>query len=128
MGATRNVALNELPMRGISVNPASGGSAAIAVIPSDSGVLFVNLFLTATTYTLPAVADGKGKAFWFYNGQASTAIKVKALSNIIMGVNSPTGTVITSGAANISDSCVVFCDGTNYYAIILDGTWSTGTS
>ena len=124
---TRNIALNELPMRGISINTLSGANAAIAVVPSDSGILFVNKYTTQTTYTLPPVAEGAGKAFWFYNGQGSAAIKVKAQSAILVGRDSVTGAVLTS-ASNVSDSCVVFGDGTNYYAIILDGSWTTGSS
>lgn len=127
MGATRNVALTELPMRGIHINTLAEADASITVVPSDSGVLFVNKYTTETTYTLPLVADGAGKAFWFYNGQGSAAIKVAAQTAILMGGDSATGTVLTS-SSNTSDSCVVFGDGTNYYGIILDGSWTSGSS
>ena len=127
MGATRDVALTELPMRGISVNTLAGADSSITVVPSDSGILFVNKYTTETTYTLPAVADGAGKWFWFFNGQGSAAIKVAATTAIVLGIDSATGTVITSGS-NTSDSCLVVGDGTNYFAFILDGSWTSGSS
>lgn len=125
MGATRDIALNELPIRGLSINPASDGSAAITVVASDSGTMFINKFGTETEYTLPAVADGKGKMFWFFNAQTSTAVLVTATTAIIMGVNSTTGTTLTDGS-NIGDCCLVIGDGTNYFGFVLSGSWTSG--
>lgn len=125
MGATRDLALTELPIRGLSINPASGGSSAITVVPSDSGIMFINKFGTETEYTLPLVAEGKGKMFWFYNAQSSTAVLVSAQTAILMGVNSATGTTLTDGS-NIGDCCLVVGDGTNYFGFVLSGSWTTG--
>lgn len=123
---TRNVALTELPMRGISVNTLAGTDADITVVPSDSGILFVNKYTSATKYTLPAVTEGAGKWFWFFNAHGSAATKVACATAIIVGKDSATGKVLTDGST-IGDACLVIGDGTNYFAFVLAGTWTTGS-
>ena len=124
MGATRDVALTELPLRGISINDATDGSTTVAVVASDSGVLFVNQQAGETTYTLPTVALGKGKWFWFFNQGAAGMVITSDTEDMIVGVN---GVVydtlsLTTGSARIGASALFFCDGTNYFAIAMSGT------
>ena len=129
MGATRDVALTELPISGISINAASGGAAAVAVVPSDSGVIFVNKYVTDhTTYTLPDVEDGKGKWFWFFNAQTTKTIIVTA--------GADTAIMVCTGHANydkmtdshyIGASGFVFGDGDKYYFVEIAPTWTAGT-
>ena len=124
MGAYRNVALSEMNFRGISVNPASGGSTAITVVASDSGVIFINKFATNATYTLPAVASGAGKMFMFYDGQATntTAITSPTASTLV-SVNSATNTTVTSSAG--AGQCgIIIGDGSLYYFVEIIGTWA----
>jgi hypothetical protein len=125
MGATRDLALNELPIRGISINPDADNTNAITVVPSDSGIIFINNETgTGTiTYTLPAVADGAGKWFWFYNGQTTRAIAIHATTSILVGLDTTTGSTFTSDAV-IGSAAMVIGDGTNYHVFILKGTWS----
>jgi hypothetical protein len=126
MGATRDVPLIGLPIRGISVNTLAGATAAITVVPSDSGVMFVNKYTSATTYTLPAVADGKGKCFIFYNSQTSAAIKLAISTAAIIGGDT-TNKVATSDA--VTGSCaMVIGDGSYYYLFVIAGTWTVGAS
>lgn len=124
MGATRDVALNELPVRGISINPisASGGTTPITVVASDSGVMFVNRYASATTYNLPAVADGKGKMFWFYDGVGQTLIVYGPASSTVYGPTS-LGQTLT-GTADIGICVMVVGDGDYYYAFCIHGGWA----
>ena len=112
----RDVGLNELPIRGLAINDATANTAAVTVYASDSGILFVNKFATAATYTLPAVADAKGKMFWFYNVGAAGMV-IKAPSAIMVATNNAACTNATFGTANlmIGAGCMVFSDGTSYY-------------
>ena len=124
MGATRDVALNQLPIRGISINTEAGNVTAITVVPSDSGVLFVN-FESSTTveYTLPAVADAKGKWFWFFTAVAAK-IKVTApASTMYCGETTLQTSTFTASAIGEGGMCI--CDGTYYYFFEICGTWAT---
>ncbi len=125
MGATRDIALNELPIRGISINAESANTTTINVVASDSGIIFVNKETSGVvTYVLPAVADGAGKMWWFYNGQTAYNIVVKAPSNIFIGANTTSSTNMTTSGNLTGDSAIVFGDGTYYYLIEFVGTWA----
>ena len=125
MGATRDIALNELPFRGISINAEADNVNAIIVVPSDSGVIFVNKESgTGTiTYTLPAVALGAGKWFWFFNAQTTREIAVTALSACIISATS-TYTTLTTSTNAIGDSGFIVGDGTYWYFFNIVGTWA----
>lgn len=126
MGATRVVALNTLPFRGIIINTHTEGDGSIDVEAYDSGTLFINKFYTGgiTTYTLPSLAEGKGKIFWFLNGQSTRHIRVTAPSACMMGVDGTYTTLTTSSSSGDCGFCV--CDGTNYFFFALFGTWAGG--
>ena len=123
MGATRDVALTDLPFRGIVINTLAAAAASIDVEASDSGVLFINKYTTKTTYTLPSLVEGKGKIFWFLNGQSTAEIAVTAPSDCMMGVDS-TYTTLTTSTNSSGDNGFCVCDGTNYYFFALSGTWA----
>lgn len=124
MGATRDVALNELPIRGISINTEAGNDTSITVVASDSGVLFVNYESGSTVeYTLPAVADAKGKWFWFFTAVAAK-IKVTAPSSTMYTVETTLQTS-TFSASTIGEGGMCICDGTYYYFFEICGTWAT---
>lgn len=128
MGATRDIALNELAFRGISINAASGGSASVTVVASDSGVVFVNKYASATTYTLPAVADCAGKWFWFFNVGAAGMIIASAgsLDDIFADGNASADTVTYSTSSHmIGSACLVIGDGTNWHAMNIGATTAT---
>lgn len=127
MGATRDVALSELNFRGISINPETTENVvAITVAPSDSGVLFINKETSGTvTYTLPPVALGKGKMFWFYEGYA-TAIKLLITTSSIVGNN--TTNAVASCTASVGSCGFVVGDGDYYYLFAIMGTWTVGGS
>jgi len=118
----RDVALNELPFRGIALNDATDNTNTVQVYASDSGILFINKFVDTVVYTLPAIADGAGKMFWFYTG-----------INQIITITSPTATTLfsvgalgtsTSCDAAYGGSCMVVGDGSYYYMFEISGAWA----
>ena len=123
MGATRDVALVELPFRGISINTLAGADASHTLVGSDSGVLFVNFYNSTTTYNLPAVAEGKGKWFWFFGAVSANIVVYGPAASTIYG-DGAIGRTLT-GTAGIGLSCMVIGDGTYYYAFEIFGTWAT---
>ena len=134
MGTTRaqghrNIALNELAFRGISINHASDNTAAVTVYASDSGILFINKFASTTTYTLPAVADCKGKVFYFM-AYSAVSIVIQGATAVIVGGTASAGVVglkVTSTAA-IGAWAKVIGDGTNYFCFAGTGTWTYSTT
>jgi hypothetical protein len=116
MGATRTVALTELPFRGISVNTTE---TAITVVASDSGVIFVNENASACTYTLPTVALAKGKWFWFFNVGAAGMVITGGTTDVMVGLNDAAADTVTFGTTSekIGAACAIFCDGTNYFVL-----------
>ena len=124
----RDVALVGLPFRGIAVNDATNNAATVTVYASDSGIMFINEFAGSTAYTLPAVADGKGKWFLFYGG-VSQDIVITGVTSVLVGGNASAGLVgatITGGGA-IGIWCAVIGDGDKWYAIPGTGTWTYST-
>lgn len=115
MGATRDVALTNLEVRGAVINASTSTTNAFTLVPSDSGMLFINKDATATTYTLPAVADSAGKWFWFYNVGAGGMV-ITAPSGTLVALNNAAATTATfsTSAHMIGAAAMVFCDGTNY--------------
>ncbi len=122
MGATRDIALTNLPLRGLSINPDADNETTITVVPSDSGVMFINKESSGCAYTLPAVADGAGKWFWFY-GAVAAALAVTATTAIVVGADSLTGTTLTSNST-IGDCLFVVGDGTNWYGFMVTAAWT----
>ena len=123
MGATRDVALTELPIRGISINTLAGADATHKLVGSDSGVMFINYYNSTTTYNLPAVADGKGKMFWFFGAVANDIVVYGPAASTVYG-DGAIGRTLT-GTGEIGLSCMVIGDGTVYYAFEIYGTWAT---
>ena len=130
MGATRDVALTDLPIRGISINSAADGAAAVTIVPSDSGVIFVNRYAATTTYTLPAVADTKGKWFWFYSDVAQTLVVTGPTGSLDVMTGGTTSAAVDADlvtlTAVIGGWGMVTSDGTNYFFFLIAGSW-TGT-
>jgi len=114
MGLTRDVALNELPIRGLDVN---SDTAAYTLVTSDSGIINFNDYGTDTTYTLPAVADCAGKLFWFVNGEATTKTIIASAAANIKGPQAAACTTMTSKA--IGDHVILTSDGTYFYVVAM---------
>lgn len=123
MGADRDVALTELPIRGISINTLADGGASHTLVGSDSGVIFINFYNSTTTYNLPAVSAGKGKMFWFYAAVANDIIVYGPASSTIYGDGAIGQTLTGTGAIGLC--CMVIGDGTVYYAFEIAGSWAT---
>lgn len=127
MGATRDTALTELPIRGISYEETTG-DGAVTIVPSDSGIIFVNKYISgATTYTLPSVADCDGKWFWFYNAQTSQALVVDGGTEAKMMGGGQTAYDKMTGTADTGACGFVIGDGSNYFFFEIARSWSAGT-
>ena len=121
----RDVALNEMNFRGFTINTAE---TAITVDASDSGIIFLQNYATATTYTLPAVGLGAGKMFKFVciNTATKTLVTTSDATALIKGTYTAGAakTTITSGA--IGDSVTIVGDGTYWYVLEgFKGAWTT---
>ena len=125
MGATRDVALNELPFRGLSIN-STGAGATVNIVASDSGVIFINKYVAGDcTYNLPSVADGKGKMFWFFQAQNSMNMIIAAPANTMFMADDLAATTANDKGTAIEcgDSAMVIGDGTSYYFFEIYGAW-----
>ena len=112
-----------VPLVRCTVRSAATGNLTTTITPDDSGSLFISLTTGTHAYTLPAVADGKGKSWLFFNAETTAAISVASTAANMMGVDSATGTTITSDA--VLGSCLLIIgDGTNYFAFVIAGTWT----
>lgn len=122
----RDVALNELNIRGIAINDATNNTASVTVYASDSGIVFINEYAGTTTYTLPAVADCKGKIFTFYDNVGQTIDVVGGTTDKMSGGSASATThadKVTSGGT-LGDSCTIIGDGSSYFVIHYQGTWT----
>ena len=95
------------------------------VTPDDSGTLFANLSTSAHIYTLPAVADCEGKSFIFMNCETTQTLAVTGgTADLIMGgADGNLADTVTCGA-QAGDWCTVIGDGTYYYLLAGQGTWT----
>ena len=124
----RDVAVSSLPFRGIAVNDDTNNTAAVQVYASDSGILFLNEKTSTTTYTLPSVADGKGK-FWVFLCVAGNSIVIASSESLLVGGTTSAGIIgatITS-AATIGECAMIIGDGDKYYCLPFTGTWTYST-
>jgi len=126
MAATRNVALNELNFRGISINAATN---TITIVPSDSGIIFINKnTANSTNYNLPAVADSAGKMFWFFNGQTTQNLLITAPTSTMIGDDSVTANTMTTAANNAGAGAFAVCDGSYWYMFdVGSSAWTVAT-
>ena len=101
------------------------GDTATAVTADDSGTFFVSLATGAHTYTLPVVALGAGKCWWFYNGDGTTTIAITSgTADVMMCDDDAAATTNTSTNHAVGDCAMVIGDGTYYYCFELHGTWT----
>lgn len=115
MGATRNTAVSELNLRGLSINPVAGTNT-INIVASDSGVMFINKNNTAATnYVLPAVADADGKMFWFLNATNAGNFVITAPTNTLVANNAADKETATTAASTVGLGAIVVGDGSKYY-------------
>jgi hypothetical protein len=123
MSNAPDVLFGLVPLVRATVRSATDATAT-TVTADDSGTLFINLSTSAHTYNLPAVADGKGKHWLFYDADTTAAMKVASTAANIMGVDSATGTTLTDGSV-LGDCVLIIGDGTNYFAFVISGTWTS---
>ena len=125
MGATRTVALNELNIRGTAVV-----TADTTVVASDSGVIFIANGTANLTFTLPAIAAGKGKMFIFVNrvDYNMTIASAGSLDNIVAMHDAAADSVAFSTTSEkIGGAMMIVGDGTYWYAFNLSAGANTVT-
>lgn len=121
----RDVALSSLPFRGIAVNDADNNTAAVQVYASDSGILFINEHGDTTTYTLPDVADCKGKIFFFYDNIGTSIVILGGTVDKMCGGGYTTYDKMTL-TAGVGGWAIIVGDGSKYYCLQGIGTWGAG--
>ena len=110
----RDVALNVMEWRGWTINT---DESAITVLASDSGIMFLQNYASATTYTLPAVAEGKGKMFMFCNINTATSTLVTSTTALIKGTYTGGAAKTTITSAAVGESVTIVGDGAYWYTI-----------
>lgn len=126
MSTAPTVLFGMVPLVRAVARSADTGALTTSVTPDDSGTMFVSLTTGLNNYTLPAVSDGKGKSFIFFQADNSTTVKITSTAANIKGPDA-TNLVATSGSL-IGDCALVIGDGTYYYLLTLGGTWTVGGS
>lgn len=128
VAGARDVALNEMNFRGFVINTAE---TAITLVASDSGIMFLQNYASASTYTLPAVGTGKGKMFMFanINTAASTVITTSDATALIKGCVTAGAACTTLTSAEMGNSALIVGDGTYWYFVAgFSGTvWTVTT-
>ena len=116
----RTVPLSELNLRGIMTNTAAG---PVTLYASDSGILFLNTYAGDIEYTLPAVADCKGKMFLFFNADDQDLKITSAAANIsVYGQTGITEQTSVTYSDKPGAACAVMCDGTFFLFLNFCGT------
>lgn len=113
-------------VRGISTTPA-GGDTAQTLVGSDSGMIFITHNTSNITYTLPSLVNGKGKIFWFMNGNTTSTLTITAPTTSMIANNLVTATSSTC-IADAGLWAMVVCDGTNYFCFSSGPTVATAQS
>ncbi len=116
----RDVALSEMNLRGIIVQT----TASRTLEPSDSGIMFVSTYVGNVEYTLPAVADGKGKIFLFIQADDGNLKITSTAANIVVRGQSATTqqTSVQYDTTPEGSACAVMGDGTRYLFLNFTGT------
>ena len=116
----RDVALSEMNLRGVIVNT-DGDTTLYA---SDSGIIYVSTYVGNTEYTLPAVADCKGKMYWFIQADdGNLKITSPAADIVVRGQTATTQQTSVQYDTNAEGSaCGVISDGTRYLFLNFTGT------
>ena len=110
----RDVALNETNFRGVSINT---DETAITLVPSDSGIMFLQNSASTTTYTLPSVADGKGKMFIFCNINTADKTVITSTTALIKGCVTAGAACTVLTSAGMGDFLMLIGDGSYWYAV-----------
>ncbi len=115
----RTVAWSELNLRGVVVQT----TASATVYPSDSGITFVNTFAGDVTFTLPDVADSKGKMYLFVNADDQDLIVTSTAANIVVyGQTATTQQTSVTYSDKPGAACGLIGDGTRYLFLNFCGT------
>jgi len=107
----------------------STSATATAVTADDSGTLFVDLSASTHYYTLPSVADCKGKCFIFMKCADANMVIGGGTVDLIMADGCLLADTITYSTAShkAGSACLVIGDGTYFYLINIGGTTLGGS-
>ncbi|KKL50755.1 hypothetical protein LCGC14_2302300 [marine sediment metagenome] len=120
----RDVALNEMNFRGLAINT---DETAITLVASDSGIMFLQNYASATTYTLPAVATGAGKMFMFLNANTAASTVITSTTALIIGTTTAGAAKTTLTSIAVGDWGIIVGDGTNWFWFASPTVWTITT-
>lgn len=120
----RDVALSEMNFRGLAINT---DETAITLVPSDSGIMFLQNNASATTYTLPTVTDCAGKMFMFLNANTAASTVIEAGSALIVGTTTAGAAKQTLTSIAVGDWGIIVGDGTNWFWFASPTVWTITT-
>ena len=121
----RTVALSEMNLRGTYTV-----TSDTTVYPSDSGIIFVANESADIEFTLPAVADYKGKMNIFINRADYEMLITGGTADVMVLLNNATadGVSITTASEHIGGAIMVVGDGSYYYVFNLSAGANTVTA
>jgi len=120
----RDVALNEMNFRGLAINT---DETAITLVASDSGIMFLQNYASATTYTLPDVATGAGKMFMFLNANTAASTVITSTTALIIGTTTAGAAKTTLTSIAVGDWGIIVGDGTNWFWFASPTVWTITT-
>ena len=123
MSTAPTMLMGLVPLIRATARSAATAALTTTVTPDDSGTMFISLTTGTHAYTLPAVAASAGKCFIFAIAEMTAGKTVASTAANIVGIDSVTGTTLTSAAA-AGGSITLVSDGVNYIVIGSSGTWT----
>ena len=127
MSNAPTVLMNLVPLVRATCQSATDATAT-TITPDDSGTLFVDRSTSAHTYTLPAVADCKGKHFLFVKVGTANMVIAGATAKIIAMNNAAAASVAFSTLSEkIGGAMLIIGDGDYYYAFNISAGANTVT-
>jgi len=101
----------------VEAGPVVAKTSDYSVLASDSGKLLVANKGGTFTFTLPAVAVGKGCVWDFIQLQDQNMVVTGTSTDVMVGKNSTGHDKVTFSTTSekIGAACRIICDGTYYY-------------
>ena len=129
MSNAPTILMGLVPLIRATVDSATDATAT-TVTADDSGSLFIDTSTSAHTYTLPAVALGKGKVFMFVKrGTANMIIASAGSLDNIVAFNDAAADSVAFSTTNekIGGAMMIVGDGTYWYAFNMSAGANTVT-
>ena len=128
MSNAPTVLMNLVPLVRATCQSATDATAT-TITPDDSGTLFVDRSTSAHTYTLPAVADCKGKHFLFVKVGSGDMVIAGGTTDKMVAFNDAAADSVAFSTASekIGGAMLIIGDGDYYYAFNISAGANTVT-